>query len=131
MNNKYHSQKVKSNGLIFDSQFEYATYQAILSCGINEVKIYYPIRIFHENSFFPELNWKCDFYLPELDIYIESKGFLHRDFKLRMMLLTTVNPYIYRKLILVTYKPMTNFVGNKTSLTLPQLKLLLRGKIKV
>jgi hypothetical protein len=129
MNNKYHSQKVKSNGLTFDSQFEYATYQAILSCGINDVKIHHPITIYRENQYFDELKWRCDFYLPELNIYIESKGFLHRDFKLRMMLLTTINPHVWKRLILVTHKPITNFVGDKTSLSLPQLKLLLRGKI--
>jgi hypothetical protein len=75
------------------------------------------------------MSWKVDFYLPELDLFVESKGYCTQYFDLKMQMVSHHKPYLWERLIFVADQNNPDFVGNKPSITLSRLKLLLMEKM--
>lgn len=127
--NKYNATKVRHDNITFDSKFEHETYELIKACGVKDIKVHYPIIVLPENNCFRDISWKVDFYLPEIDLYVESKGYCTQYFDLKMQLVSHHRPYVWERLVFVANQNQPNFVGNKPSITLPRLKLMLMEKM--
>ncbi|HEY9660523.1 MAG TPA: hypothetical protein V6C65_18875 [Allocoleopsis sp.] len=110
----------------FDSKLEAETYialrQVVPDSGILRQ---HKVLIKPTSANYKSLHWRCDFYIPRMGLYIESKGEILREFKLQLQMLDFHNPQVYQDLMIVTSsgKPVDR---NKGSITVSQLRRLFK-----
>jgi len=116
--NKFYNKKVRYDGLLFDSLFEREIYSIIKTFDprvIHHPKIplipntrqkgyVAPIIGFVPSSAWKVPTWTPDFFSPLANCYIEAKGLMTDDFKLKMQVLFQVNSQVLDSLVVVSRK---------------------------
>jgi hypothetical protein len=122
--NKYRATKREIDNISFDSVAESNLYVAIKSLGFKNIVCQEKILIFPGDKVIKPVYWKVDFYLPEINIYLEYKGSVTREFKFKMLLLYQNNSAIFDNLLFVTDKHQDNFLLKKPSYSIQEIKEL-------
>ena len=106
-------------GIKFDSKLEGQTYLLIRNYLPQEkVVCQYKVLRSPKSKNYPRREWKCDFFLPSIDLHIEVKGIADREFKELLRDLDLHNPDVFNRLIVVgSYGYRIDSVRNCVSLT--------------
>lgn len=106
------SKPVEKYGIQFDSTFELNVYESLRAMlPRTSILVHHKIRIKRRSMHFPERFWKCDFYVPQYDLYVEAKGRIMPDWRRQLELLDIENPMVLDRLIVVAMQPGILFKG--------------------
>lgn len=123
---KYGNIKHKVDNVVFDSTLERDTYLTIkLVIPQDSIIIHYPIEITPATSRFPKWSWKVDFYLPTLNIYIESKGVRTAEWLNKLRALDALKPAILDRLLIVATVPNEEVCKGIKTVTLDVMHAIL------
>ena len=94
---------IEFDGYRFDSGLERSVYCYLrLLFKKEDISVHHSVVVKPPTNHFPERRWKCDFYIPKLNIYIEAKGIRHRTWKQQLEHLDRLNPLALDRLIVVS-----------------------------
>lgn len=114
-----------NESIIFDSAFEFECYR-ILRTIDSAIKCHYPVLIKEQTKNYPAIKWRVDFYLPTHDVFFESKGYVTKDFILRLKMLDARDSETYSKVNFIVPSAKTSINTNRPILTLQTLQRLAR-----
>lgn len=135
MPGKYGAKKCSLNGLTFDSHFERDVYLRLcVHLHPNDVlhhqsARYEPVLISEPTKRFPKWEWKCDFYVPKLQLWVEAKGVQTSDWKLLIHALDCLNPKVLDRLIVVSSEGGQRVCDKLYTVDLERFSAYLRNQV--
>lgn len=113
-------------GVYFPSKIELETYKTLRKYfPSSELSVHHYVPIFPKSQRFSAMGWNVDFYVPELNLYIESKGHIpaieNREWLTKMRVIDQLNPSFLDRLIVVSGKPGQSLWGGAVTSSLPKL----------
>jgi hypothetical protein len=105
--NKYGAETVLFEGKVFASKWEHHVYMTLRDYfSSDEIQLHPVIVLAEKHPLLGKWEWKCDFRITSLDIYIEAKGIHTRDWIEKMRALAILKPQTFDNLYVVgDYQP--------------------------
>lgn len=135
MTSKYGNKKCTLNGLTFDSHLERDVYLRL--CAHLDPKDvlhhqsarYEPVLISSPTKRFPKWEWRCDFHIPKLQLWVEAKGVVTDEWKLVVHALDCLNPSALDNLIVVSNVGGKRIADKLYTVDLDRLSAYLKNQI--
>jgi hypothetical protein len=119
----------KENFWFFDSKFEYLIGYLLHQRGI-EFRLHEPVTLLKASLFFGAIDWKCDFYLPDTNIYLEAKEMPNdREFSLKLKILAKERPGTFQSLLIVCPDKIGNRYEKQSAYS--HWKNVCKGQVRV
>lgn len=125
------AKKVYATDYTFDSTFEYKTYKILEAHFEPEKDLFVHQRILITPGKTPQYHiyQNIDFYIKSLDVWIEAKGRMTPEAKVRLAFLRNIHPETYAKIKFVTAKGKSLIIRGTNAISFNDLLEFVRTSV--